>query len=207
MELLCSCQTEKLVYRSCVALFDFQSRIWRSFRESVFCFFTTSFKLTNKWSNTASQRVEKSSNTLDDRPYQATNKQPRMPPGFKRSRAIWDEARSRGGIAWVHAIVYELQPIRLSKSSRKEALATLRSFLRNSITIIAGIPTVVKSIFIFISNRSLRQWMIVGAIVAYYWFIRWIHEWVVVKFLLSFLNVCIPSSGLVNSLLTPRKLT
>jgi hypothetical protein len=37
-----------------------------------------------------------------------------MPAGFKRSRALWDETIDGGLHAWVSAICYELQPIRLS---------------------------------------------------------------------------------------------
>jgi len=99
-----------------------------------------------------------------------------MPPGFKRSRALWNETKDGGIRAWINAICYELQPIRLSKSSRKEALATLLSLVQNIISLILGIPLVCKAILIFISHRSLRHWTVVGALFVYYWVIRWIHE-------------------------------
>ena len=99
-----------------------------------------------------------------------------MPPGFKRSRALWDETRDGGIRAWVRAICYELQPIRLSKSNRKQALATLQTLAQNLISLILGIPHVCKSLIIFVANRTLRQWMVVGAVLLYYFFIRWVHE-------------------------------
>jgi len=108
-----------------------------------------------------------------------------MPPGFKRSRALWDEARDGGIPAWVRAICYELQPIRLSKSNRKQALATLQTLAQNILSLILGIPHVCKSIIIFVANRSLRQWMVVGAVLIYYYFIRWVHEYVLYDLSLS----------------------
>ena len=105
-----------------------------------------------------------------------------MPPGFKRSRALWDETKNGGIRAWVNAICYELQPIRFSKIKRKEVLGTLLSPLQSIVPLLLGIPSVCKSILSFISNRSRRDWMVVGAIFVYYWCVRWIHEWVT-KFL------------------------
>ena len=99
-----------------------------------------------------------------------------MPPGFKRSRAIWDETKHGGMRAWVNAICYELQPIRLSKSTREEAVATLLSIGKTIVSLILAIPSSGKSILKFLSRRTLRQWMIIGAVFVYYWFVRFVHE-------------------------------
>lgn len=99
-----------------------------------------------------------------------------MPPGFKRSRAIWDETKHGGMRAWVNAICYELQPIRLSKSTREEAVATLVSIVKTISSLILAIPSICKSFLMFLSRRTLKQWAIIGAVLVYYWFVRFIHE-------------------------------
>lgn len=99
-----------------------------------------------------------------------------MPAGFKRSRALWDETKNGGIPAWINAICYELQPMRLSKSSKEEALATLLSLVHFTFSVIKGILPLCKSILSFISQLSLRHWMVVGVIFGYYWLVRWIHE-------------------------------
>ncbi|VEU40797.1 unnamed protein product [Pseudo-nitzschia multistriata] len=99
-----------------------------------------------------------------------------MPPGFKRSRALWDATRDGGWRAWAAAICYELQPIRLSKANRKHAVETVESLLRNLLSLVLGIPPVSKSIVLFAASRSPKQWLFLGAVVSYYYFIRWVHE-------------------------------
>mmetsp|Transcript_30473 Transcript_30473/g.71919 ORF Transcript_30473/g.71919 Transcript_30473/m.71919 type:complete len:210 (-) Transcript_30473:337-966(-) len=99
-----------------------------------------------------------------------------MPPGFKRSRALWDATTDGGWRAWASAICYELQPIRLSRSNRENAVKTLRALFRNLLSLILGIPGVCKSVLVFASRRTLNQWVFLGAVVAYYYFIRWVHE-------------------------------
>eukprot|EP00536_Pseudo-nitzschia_multiseries_P008573 jgi/Psemu1/198439/e_gw1.219.40.1 len=99
-----------------------------------------------------------------------------MPPGFKRSRALWDATTDGGWRAWVNAICYELQPIRLSKSNREQAVKTLQTLFHNLVSLILGIPRVCKSVLVFASRRTWKQWMVLGIVVAYYYFIRWVHE-------------------------------
>jgi len=100
-----------------------------------------------------------------------------MPPGFKRSRALWDATRDGGWKAWANALCYELQPVRLSKSNRERFVESVRTLLRNLISlVVVGIPSACKSIAIFAAGRSLKQWMFLGAVGVYYCFIRWVHE-------------------------------
>ena len=109
-----------------------------------------------------------------------------MPAGFKRSRALWDETIDGGLYAWVSAICYELQPIRLSIiTSTIKSLNVYQYLNRKQVEsifqyiqhiILVGIPWLCNAIFSFIFNRSLKQWMIAGGVLMYYYFIRWIHE-------------------------------
>jgi hypothetical protein len=109
-----------------------------------------------------------------------------MPAGFKRSRALWDETIDGGLHAWVSAICYELQPIRLSVITSTFKSLNLYQYLNRKQVdsifqyilniILVGIPWLCNSIFSFIIRRSLKQWMFVGVVLIYYYFIRWIHE-------------------------------
>jgi len=104
-------------------------------------------------------------------------------PAVKRSRALWDETKDGGIRAWVSAICYELQPIRLTEitSNRKQALMLITSsfqkiFFSILYLVTVGIPRFGKSVFFFVTNRSWKQWMFFGVVIIYYYSIRWIHE-------------------------------
>ena len=108
-----------------------------------------------------------------------------MPPaGFKRSRALWDETRRShkttwdAVTAWRDAILYELQPFRFSKSSQQQVLEVVRSIYRGTKIAIQNTPGFLRSIWRFLKSRTRQQWMIVAAIVAYYYLVRWMHEYV-----------------------------
>jgi hypothetical protein len=106
-----------------------------------------------------------------------------MPPaGFKRSRAIWDETRREHSSrielirAWISAICYELQPIRLSDANKRQLVLGVKSSFLFLIYVIKSIPHLCKVLFVFLKSRSRRWWFILGGVVVYYYFIRWIHE-------------------------------
>lgn len=117
-----------------------------------------------------------------------------MPPyGFKRSRALWDDARSRRQRKvdeWkslFRAILYELQPIRFSEynltpSAVGQFLSTqVVPTIRNAWSFLATV-LLPKMVFT-IRSMNPQHWMIVGAVVIYYCLVRWIHEYVVVIFM------------------------
>jgi len=104
-------------------------------------------------------------------------------PAFRRSRALWDETKDGGIRAWLSAICYELQPIRLTEitSNRKQVLKLITSSFQSVFCCIlylvtVGIPRFCKSIFFFVTHRNLKQWTFSGVVIIYYYFIRWIHE-------------------------------
>ena len=111
-----------------------------------------------------------------------------MPPvGFKRSRALWDDARrprpGRKNEEWMslfRAILYELQPIRFSEYNvNPNALAAF--FSTRVLPTIRYMGTLVTRVWLpsawsIIRDLSARQWMIVGGIFVYYFVVRWIHE-------------------------------
>jgi len=115
-----------------------------------------------------------------------------MPPtGFKRSRALWDNARRHSSgegttagarrekfSCYARAILYELQPVRASELPRfddawtrylRAALDGIRAFAAQTF------PTFVASSLRFLKQRTKRQWAIAGAILAYYGFVRYVH--------------------------------
>lgn len=110
-----------------------------------------------------------------------------MPPaGFKRSRALWDDARrprENRMDQWrslLRAILYELQPIRFSQCNI--SVSTITSvfskhfvpFLRRVISFLSmRLPRVVYST---IRQMTVRHWLFAGALVGYYFAVRWIHE-------------------------------
>jgi hypothetical protein len=114
-----------------------------------------------------------------------------MPPaGFKRSRALWDEALRRphpstleAARAWVAAISYELQPIRLSESNQRHFVQSLRSLLAATTESVRALPGICAAVARFLAARTRTQWMMAALTVGYYFLVRWIHEYVL--FLLS----------------------
>lgn len=102
-----------------------------------------------------------------------------MPPaGYKRSRALWDETRRPEAtpLAYVRAIMYELQPIRLSKTNQRQFVLFLRKVASTLIVVLRSIPGVVVAIFKFLRTLKLQHWLAIGGIVLYYYFVRFMHE-------------------------------
>ena len=102
--------------------------------------------------------------------------------GFKRSRAIWDEARMcrdskmEEAKYWLRAILYELQPIRLSQIDTHGIQSLIRSARQGLWHCIRQLPVGCRWLYAFLWKRSPKEWMIVAAIVGYYYLVRWIHE-------------------------------
>jgi hypothetical protein len=107
-----------------------------------------------------------------------------VPVGFKRSRALWDEARrphatrTETVIAYLAAIAYELQPIRLSESNKQQVIDGFKKFLQNLVHVVQGLPSVAKTVFSFVTTRSFREWLVAGGVLVYYFFVRWVHGYV-----------------------------
>lgn len=112
-----------------------------------------------------------------------------MPPaGFKRSRALWDEARRpREGKAdelvnLLRAILYELQPIRFSQYSSQISPSLGIDYVRTTVfPFVENIASslvnnVLPRLWSTIHNLSPRQCRIVAGAVFYYVVVRWIHE-------------------------------
>jgi hypothetical protein len=114
-------------------------------------------------------------------------------PAKKRSRAIWDETRRPNlstkdkVISYAKAIVYELQPIRFSKLTKavkssnffkKDVMLENVHTLWNVViyVVLRLLPSGLWKFGLFLKNRSARQWAYVFVAIAYYGFIRWIHE-------------------------------
>jgi hypothetical protein len=113
-----------------------------------------------------------------------------MPPaGFRRSRALWDEARRPRGEgkktdewrALLRAVLYELQPIRLNDYN-VISLSVLLSFGKTRVIptirriLVFCCYTVLPRLWAVLCGMTLRHWMIVGAIVLYCFVVRWVHE-------------------------------
>jgi hypothetical protein len=108
-----------------------------------------------------------------------------MPPaGFKRSRAIWDETRRTHATtletvrAWMSAIAYEIQPVRLSESNRRRVGRSVQNSIGTLISLLRSLPGVCMSLLSFLGRITRRQWLIAGASFGYYLLVRWIHEYV-----------------------------
>ena len=105
-----------------------------------------------------------------------------MPPvGFKRSRALWDNARrphghwSAAAVPWCRAVLYELQPVRRSQLPdmrlvRQRLAATVRLLVQ------VGLPRTCQAVTTWIGQRSRREWMWLTAALVYYAAVRWIHS-------------------------------
>mmetsp|Transcript_18741 Transcript_18741/g.46407 ORF Transcript_18741/g.46407 Transcript_18741/m.46407 type:complete len:292 (+) Transcript_18741:191-1066(+) len=105
-----------------------------------------------------------------------------MPAGFRRSRALWDETKrldqtaSSRLYATICAILYELQPIRLSQVNWRKMLRTARKIIIALIQLLRGIisnlPGVLRALAKFLWQRKLGCL----GVIAYYFAVRWIHE-------------------------------
>lgn len=102
-----------------------------------------------------------------------------MPPKQSRSRALWDEARMPNAprAALLHAILYELQPIRFSSIDVSAIASSLRSLWSGSVSFVTEtVPYLLHGSYRILRSMTGRQWMIVGAIVAYYYLVRFVHR-------------------------------
>jgi Uncharacterized conserved domain (SAYSvFN) len=127
-----------------------------------------------------------------------------MPPrGFKRSRALWDQAsfissssssgsssssssgsssyrrRLDAYAALARAVAYELQIVRASQlPSLHEVEERGRHAGRAALIIVTvDVPRFIQVVVTFAAHRTWRQWCLVAAIGAYYGFVRYMHEW------------------------------
>jgi hypothetical protein len=106
-----------------------------------------------------------------------------MPPeGFKRSRALWDDARrkqsstSEQARSWLRVLLYEIQPIRFSEIDTDKIVLFLRSIYEALLYGTKSFPGWCRAVYSFLRARTRQQWTIVGAVVAYYYVVRFIHE-------------------------------
>lgn len=106
-----------------------------------------------------------------------------MPPGVKRSRVLWDEARKEDAswTATARAILYELQPIRFSTIDVSGIVSTAsrlgRFLVALACSIVRSVPGVVRGLIRILRGMSRSQWGVVGIVVAYYYFVRLIHQY------------------------------
>jgi Uncharacterized conserved domain (SAYSvFN) len=131
-----------------------------------------------------------------------------MPPrGFKRSRALWDQANSPSFgevsqhdassssqasahrrrrrlrvdkvVALARAVGYELQLVRASQlPSLQEISERCRRAGRSAWHLLAAdAPRAARGVAALASERTGRQWCLVAAVAAYYGFVRYMHEW------------------------------
>lgn len=104
-----------------------------------------------------------------------------MPPGFRRSRALWDEARRPNAprLALLRAILYELQPVRLSAIDVSAITNLLRSVWTTSVSVLTEtVPSIARGTVRIVGNMSGHHWMAVGGIIIYYNVVRWVHRYV-----------------------------
>jgi hypothetical protein len=103
-----------------------------------------------------------------------------MPAGFRRSRALWDEARRPNAprIALLHAILYELQPVRFSAIDVSGIVTSLQTAWSTSVSIFTEtIPSLARGSVHVLRNMNRRHWMAVGAVILYYNVVRWVHRY------------------------------
>lgn len=103
--------------------------------------------------------------------------------GPRRSRAIWDETRKpnakRGAL--VKAILYELQPIRLptmdvhSLQSCVVKWSINVGFVCRSLVLV-WLPSWMGIVWKFSRNRSVREWSFIGAALAYWKLVVFLHR-------------------------------
>ena len=102
-----------------------------------------------------------------------------MPAGYNRSRVLWDQTiRSRHTkftswiVAWMRAILYEVQPIRFSETDWKFFTRTLNRASQAVWYCFKSVPTVFRILILFLRKRTL----LVAGIAIYGLFVRWIHD-------------------------------
>ena len=102
-----------------------------------------------------------------------------MPPGYKRSRALWDEARRPGAskMAYMRAVCYELQPIRFASVDAGAWRAYMHQYgIKARHILTETFPTAARAFWEFLLRMSSQGWMIVGGALTYCYAIRYIHE-------------------------------
>lgn len=104
-----------------------------------------------------------------------------MPPGFRRSRALWDEARRPNAprLALLRAIIYELQPVRFSAIDLSGVASSLRTVWSGSVSFVTEtVPSLIGGGFRVVRNMTSRHWMAVGGVVVYCYVVRLVHRYV-----------------------------
>jgi hypothetical protein len=107
-----------------------------------------------------------------------------MPPtGFKRSRALWDNARRPANnsreklLRQARAVLYELQPVRFEELDTQTWLHQARAAVESlTAFLVTTLPFWARTVLKFVRNLTLKHWMIVGAVLLYYAAVRWIHH-------------------------------
>ncbi len=110
-----------------------------------------------------------------------------MPPaGYKRSRALWDETRRPDSSSrdLIRAILYEIQPLRFSKTNQRQMTQQLSNVFSTLLVAIRSFPGMVAVVLKFLRVLKFRHWLLVGGIVLYYYFVRLMHRYV-----LNFLTI------------------
>lgn len=106
-----------------------------------------------------------------------------MPPGVKRSRVLWDEARKEDArwTATARAILYELQPIRFSTFDISGIVSTVSRIARFVValtcSIVRSLPDLARGLVRMLRGMSRRQWGVLGMVVGYYYFVRLVHRY------------------------------
>ena len=106
-----------------------------------------------------------------------------MPPGVKRSRVLWDEARKEDArwTATARAILYELQPIRFSTFDISGIVSTVARICRFAVALTCSIarslPGLARGLVRILRGMSRRQWGVLGMVVGYYYFVRLVHRY------------------------------
>jgi len=103
--------------------------------------------------------------------------------GFKRSRALWDNARrphenkGRQLAAYTRAILYELQPVQFASFDSKEWIRNIRFFLSTCLKVLKATPGLLTELRETLRTIRLSKLGFgASALITYYYFVRWAHE-------------------------------
>lgn len=103
-----------------------------------------------------------------------------MPPTeTRRSRVLWNDARRPDGnwTATARAILYELQPIRLSTFDTARVVTAARSISSTAWQLFGQIlPGIVQETGLRVARLTARQWAIAGGVGVYFYIIRIVHK-------------------------------
>lgn len=102
---------------------------------------------------------------------------------FKRSRALWDnarrphETRSRQTAAYACAILYELQPIRFSNIDASEWRRNFDYVISMLVELIKATPVLCREAWAALRTiQPAKLGSGVSGLIVYYYFVRWAHE-------------------------------